>query len=98
MFGGRAPLGRWLAAHGLEVVFTWRGVVLATCVISFPLLVRAVATAFAEVDPRLVGMARTLGHGPAPPSSASRCRWPGGACWPGPCSRSRARSASSARR
>jgi molybdate transport system permease protein len=65
MFGGRAPLGRWLAAHGLEVVFTWRGVVLATCVISFPLLVRAVATAFAEVDPRLVGTARTLGHGPA---------------------------------
>jgi molybdate transport system permease protein len=63
--GGATPLGRWLAARGIEVVFTWRGVVLATCVISFPLLVRSVAAAFAEVDPRLVGIARTLGQGPA---------------------------------
>ena len=63
--GGRAPLGRWLAAHGIEIVFTWRAVVLATCVISFPLLVRSAASAFAEVDPRLVGLARTLGAGPA---------------------------------
>jgi molybdate transport system permease protein len=62
--GGRAPLGRWLAAHGIEIVFTWRAVVLATCVISFPLLVRSAAAAFAEVDPRLVGLARTLGAGP----------------------------------
>jgi molybdate transport system permease protein len=65
MLGGGTPLGRWLAARGIEVVFTWRGVVLATCVISFPLLVRSVAAAFAEVDPRLVGLARTLGQGPA---------------------------------
>src|SRR6185503_6356077 len=64
MLGGGTPLGRWLAARGIEVVFTWRGVVLATCVISFPLLVRSVAAAFAEVDPRLVGLARTLGAGP----------------------------------
>jgi molybdate transport system permease protein len=64
MLAGRAPLGRWLAAHGIEVVFTWRAVVLATCVISFPLLVRSAANAFAEVDPRLVGLARTLGAGP----------------------------------
>jgi molybdate transport system permease protein len=64
VLAGSAPLGRWLAAHGVEVVFTWRGVVLATCVISFPLLVRSAASAFAEVDPRLVGLARTLGAGP----------------------------------
>ena len=31
---------------------------------SFPLLVRSARTAFEEVDPRLVGIARTLGHGP----------------------------------
>jgi molybdate transport system permease protein len=61
--GGR-PVGRWLAAHGLQIVFTWKAVVLATTVMSLPLLVRSAATGFAEVDPRLVGLARTLGSGP----------------------------------
>jgi molybdate transport system permease protein len=65
LLAGRAPAGRWLADRGIEVVFTWRAVVLATCVMSFPLLVRSAASAFAEVDPRLVGLARTLGASPA---------------------------------
>ena len=60
----RAPFGAWLAARGLEVVFTWKAVILASAVMSFPLLVRSARTAFEEVDPRLVGIARTLGHGP----------------------------------
>jgi molybdate transport system permease protein len=60
----RAPLGAWLAARGLEVLFTWKAVVVATAVMSFPLLVRSARTAFEEVDPRLVGIARTLGCGP----------------------------------
>lgn len=61
----RAPFGHWLAARGVEVVFTWKAVLLATAVMSFPLLVRSARTAFEEVDPRLVGIARTLGHGPS---------------------------------
>jgi molybdate transport system permease protein len=65
LLGAGGPFGRVLAARGIEVVFTWKGVVLATCVMSFPLLVRSAASAFAEVDPRLVGLARTLGAGPA---------------------------------
>ena len=60
----RAP-GAWLAKHGIEIVFTWKAVVMATAVMSFPLLVRSARTAFEEVDPRLVGLARTLGAGPA---------------------------------
>lgn len=60
----RAPLGRFLAAHGIDVVFTWKAVLVATAVMSFPLLVRSSRTAFEEVDPRLVGIARTLGCGP----------------------------------
>jgi molybdate transport system permease protein len=60
----RAPLGAWLHAQGIDVVFTWRAVVVATAAMSFPLLVRSARTAFEEVDPRLVGIARTLGCGP----------------------------------
>jgi molybdate transport system permease protein len=59
----RAPLGRALAAYGIEIVFTWKAVLVATAVMSFPLLVRSARTAFEEVDPRLVGLARTLGCG-----------------------------------
>jgi molybdate transport system permease protein len=65
LLGRNRPLGSWLAARGVEVVFTWKAVVLATAIMSFPLLVRSARTAFEEVDPRLVGLARTLGCGPA---------------------------------
>jgi len=58
------PLGAWLDARGVEVVFTWKAVVLATAVMAFPLLVRAARAAFEDVDPRLLGLARTLGCGP----------------------------------
>jgi molybdate transport system permease protein len=64
LLGHNRQPGAWLAAHGIEIVFTWKGVVLATGVMSFPLLVRSARTAFEEVDPRLVGLARTLGAGP----------------------------------
>ncbi len=64
LLGRSRLLGRWLAASGVEVVFTWKAVVISTAVMSFPLLVRQARTAFEEVDPRLVGLARTLGCGP----------------------------------
>ena len=64
LLGRNRPLGAWLAERGIEVVFTWKAVVLATAVMAFPLLVRSARTAFEEVDPRLVGLARTLGAGP----------------------------------
>jgi molybdate transport system permease protein len=57
----RGPLGSLLAALGVEVVFTWKAVLLASAVMSFPLFVRSARAAFEEVDLRLVGIARTLG-------------------------------------
>jgi molybdate transport system permease protein len=58
------PLGKLLDGLGVEVLFTWKAVVLATAVMSFPLLVRPARTAFEEVDPRLLAMGRSLGSGP----------------------------------
>lgn len=61
-------LGRrgWLhRTFGVDVVFTWRAVVAAMMVMSFPLLVRAARVAFEEVNPRLEQIARTLGAGNA---------------------------------
>lgn len=56
--------GRALSGLGLEIMFTWKAAVLASAVMSLPLLVRSARTAFEEIDPRLLGIARTLGDGP----------------------------------
>jgi len=64
LFGRRGAIGRLLhdTLH-LDVVFTWRGVLIALGVMAFPLFVRSARTAFEEVNPRLEQVARTLGAG-----------------------------------
>ena len=65
LFGRRGPLGVFLERTlGVEIVFTWKAVVLATAVMALPLLVRTARVAFEEVPPRLEQVARTLGAGP----------------------------------
>jgi len=64
IFGRHGPIGGWLhRTLGLDVVFTWRAVVLALAAMSLPLLVRAARTAFEEVDVKYEQLARTLGAG-----------------------------------
>ena len=65
LFGRRGPLGHLCEkVFGTEIVFTWKAVVVATAVMSLPLLVRAARVAFEEVPVRLEDVARTLGAGP----------------------------------
>jgi molybdate transport system permease protein len=65
LLGRRGVLGHWLEENlGIEIVFTWKAVVIATAVMSFPLLVRTARVAFENVSPRLEHVARTLGAGP----------------------------------
>jgi molybdate transport system permease protein len=61
IFGRRSPIGQWLYDRGIEIVFNWKGVLVAMAVMSFPLLVRSVRTSFADVNPRLEQIAATLG-------------------------------------
>lgn len=61
--GRRGFIGRFLHEMGVDVVFTWRAVVLAMAVMSFPLLVRTARVAFESVPVRLEQIARTLGAG-----------------------------------
>ena len=63
MLSRSGPLGRLLDRAGVEILFTWKAVVLATAVMSFPLLVRPARAALEEVDPRLIGIGRSLGRG-----------------------------------
>ncbi|HEY0593161.1 MAG TPA: molybdate ABC transporter permease subunit [Thermoanaerobaculia bacterium] len=55
------PLGRLLERAGIEVLFTPRAVVVATAVMSFPLMYRAFRIALGGVDRRYAAVARTLG-------------------------------------
>jgi molybdate transport system permease protein len=65
LFGREGPLGRPLYEwFGIEVAFSRLGVVLACAVVALPLLVRSARSALEEVDPKLVGVGRTLGRGP----------------------------------
>jgi len=64
LLGQRGVLGSVLHRRfDLDIVFTWRAVLLASAVMSFPLLVRSARVAFEGVNPRLEQIARTLGAG-----------------------------------
>jgi hypothetical protein len=61
IFGGRGPVGAWLSEYfGLRLVFTTAGAALATAVMSFPLVVRAIRLSIENIDPglRLRALAR----------------------------------------
>src|SRR5262245_50969822 len=53
-------LDQWF---GIHLVFTWKAAAIASAVMSFPLMVRSIRVAFAEIDRRLERTARTLGAG-----------------------------------
>ena len=62
LLGRRGPIGRLLYdSFGLDIVFTWRAVVIALMVMSLPLLVRSARSAFESIDRGYEQIARTLG-------------------------------------
>jgi molybdate transport system permease protein len=69
LFGVDGPLGRTLTALGVQVVFTWKAVVLSMAVMSLPLVVMTVRAGFEQVDVRYEQIAATLG------ASATRVFW-----------------------
>jgi molybdate transport system permease protein len=65
LFGRRGPFGALLDRWGVDVVFTWKAVVIAMAVMGLPLLVRTARTGFEQVGPRFEQMAATLGASPS---------------------------------
>lgn len=65
LLGTQGPVGAWLLAQfGIVIAFTWKGAVLASAVMAFPLMVQPVRLAFRMIDPRLEQAATTLGATP----------------------------------
>lgn len=63
LFATDGLLGREVLGIDLDVILTWKGVVIACSVMATPLVVRTARVSFEAVDPRYEEMARTLGHG-----------------------------------
>jgi molybdate transport system permease protein len=64
LLGRRGPFGALLAGGGVDIVFTWKAVVLAMAIMGFPLVVRTARAGFEQVTRRYEQVAETLGAGP----------------------------------
>jgi molybdate transport system permease protein len=61
LVGRRGLLGAWLEEIGINLIFSWKGAVVAATVVTFPLTYRATKAALESVDHALENAARTLG-------------------------------------
>ncbi len=62
VFGVNRPVGKFLLEFmGIKIVFSWWATVIASVVISFPLMYRSARGAFEQVDENLIMAGRTLG-------------------------------------
>ena len=62
LFGKRGPIGSWLNEwFGIVFAFRWTGAALASAIMGFPLMVRAIRLSLDAIDRRLETAARTLG-------------------------------------
>jgi len=61
-FGNNGLIGHWLHQQfGISFAFNWKGAVLASMVMAFPLIVRSVRLSVSAIDKGLENAARTLG-------------------------------------
>ena len=62
LFGRHGVVGEWLdRSFGIVVAFRWTGAALASAIMGFPLMVRAIRLSIAAIDRRLETVGRTLG-------------------------------------
>ena len=63
LFGQAGPLGPLLQRIDIRIIFTLSGAVIASAVVGFPLLVRAIRIGMEGIDRHCLQAARTLGAG-----------------------------------
>ncbi|HEX7804425.1 MAG TPA: molybdate ABC transporter permease subunit [Pseudoxanthomonas sp.] len=63
-FGSQGAIGKMLANVGIDFSFRWTGAALASAIMGFPLMVRAIRLSIEGADRRLEQAAATLGASP----------------------------------
>ncbi len=61
IFGPTHPIGKFLSLIGIKFFFDWKGGVIASAVVSFPLMYRTVRGAFESFNEDLANAGKTLG-------------------------------------
>ena len=64
LFGQQGWIGRYLNELGIQVVFNWKGAVLASMIVAFPLMVQPIRLSFQLINQQLELVAATLGASP----------------------------------
>jgi sulfate/thiosulfate transport system permease protein len=64
VYGRDTSVGSWLGQHGLQVIYALPGMILATCFVSLPLVVRELVPVLEEVGEEQEQAAATLGASP----------------------------------
>ena len=62
IFSQNSPLGNFLSHFGISFTFNLPAAVLASCVVSFPLMLRPVRLAMASIDDGYLNISRSLGQ------------------------------------
>lgn len=64
LFGNRGIVGQFLSEWGIQLVFNWKGAVIASMVVAFPLMVQPIRLSFQLINQQLEQIAQTLGASP----------------------------------
>lgn len=64
LFGNRGIVGQFLSEWGIQLAFNWKGAVIASMVVAFPLMVQPIRLSFQLINQQLEQIAQTLGGSP----------------------------------
>ena len=64
LFGNQGLIGQYLNALGIQLAFNWKGAVLASIIVAFPLMVQPVRLSFQLMNQQLDQIAGSLGAAP----------------------------------
>ncbi len=62
LFGNRGIVGQFLSEWGIQLAFNWKGAVIASMVVAFPLMVQPIRLSFQLINQQLEQIAQTLGQ------------------------------------
>lgn len=76
LFGNRGIVGQFLSEWGIQLAFNWKGAVIASMVVAFPLMVQPIRLSFQLINQQLEQIAQTLGASPIQAFFRLVCRLP----------------------
>lgn len=64
LFGNKGWIGQYLNQMGIELAFNWKGAVLASMIVAFPLMVQPIRLSFQLINQQVEQIAGSLGASP----------------------------------